>query len=44
MCGPVVALYILRIQNENRNDCRHVSLELETVVFDKKKEVGVEAT
>jgi hypothetical protein len=23
-------------QNENRDDCRHVALELETVVFVKK--------
>jgi hypothetical protein len=40
-----IPLYILRricifFQNENRDNCRRVALELETVVFVKKRRGG----
>jgi len=46
LCSNIVPLYIILrairkfFQNENRDNCWHVSLELEAVVFDKKRRGG----
>jgi len=36
-CIPILRTIRIFFQNENRDNCQHVSLELKTVVFDKKR-------